>query len=362
MATASDNAELCALCQIPSGGNIQFTIERSPDFFTVSKMQCEQTEIYVCRNKNSNNIEGVFSVGKRSVFYHGQIKQVRYFSDMRILAQSQGSRLLFQVVRFMTDQVLVQDEIAQAIVFADNKVMLELIHKLQHRSAKMSIFNFYSAGNYVSHMVKFSGAISKKSVGYQIRKAITNDIDQMQEFMLKVGPKKEFFPYYNFKALGSDYYANLSIENFYLAFDNEKLVGMAGTWDQHSMKQTKIYGYSLPYKILRPFINLYGLLSSGFTLPAEGTVLKYLTIHSIWIHENNNEVFESILLEINQDYNNNSFDYFLVGLNEKDTLNKSLSVFRNKRIIKGRHFLITKNNKPDQEMLEASYYLEAARI
>ncbi|MEO7293806.1 MAG: hypothetical protein ABIW34_11925 [Ginsengibacter sp.] len=361
IATEDDNAELCSLCQIPSCGNIIFTMERSPDFFAASKVQSEQTEIYVCRNKSDNKIEGVLSVGKRRVFYKNEIKQIRYFSDMRILPQSQGSRLLYNVVRFITDNILQPSEIAQAIVFAENTIMLQLIQKLQYRSKKMSIFNFYPAGNYTSYMVKFSAGVKKANSKYHIKKATPGDVTQIQAFIINEGPKKNFFPYYDLKEIGRDYYQGLAIEDFYLAFENKKLIGIAGVWDQQALRQTKIIGYSLLYKILRPAINLIGFLSNGFTLPPKNTLLKYVTVHSILIDGNNSHVFENILTEINNDNYRSGFDYFLVGLDAKDNLNKSLSIFKNKRKIKGNHFLISKT-QPEQEILDASFYLEAARI
>ena len=354
IATEYDNAELCALCEIPTGDNIRFTIERSPDFFAAARVQNEHTEIYVCRNKTSGKIEGMFSVGKRKVFFKNEIREIRYFSDMRIHPQIQGSRLLYQVVRFMTDNILQADEIAQAIVFAENRIMLELIQKLQFRSGKMSIFNFYPAGNYTSYMVKCLNVSTKTGNKYQVRKATHADIVMMQTFIMEEGPKKEFFPFYDLRELESAYYKGLTIEKFYLAFDNEKLTGMAGIWDQHGLKQTKIVGYSKFYNIIRPAINLLSFLTNGFTLPAKNTQLKYLSIHSILTSGNSSDVFANILREIVKDSRQSGFDYVLVGLDGKDNLNLALSLFKNKRIIKGNHFLIS-NTEPEQEILNAPF-------
>jgi hypothetical protein len=75
-ATADDNEGLCKLCKIPMKGNIMLTFERSPDFFAGSKIQSEDVETYTCFKKNSVEIVGVFSVGKRRVFYQQEIKKV----------------------------------------------------------------------------------------------------------------------------------------------------------------------------------------------------------------------------------------------------------------------------------------------
>ncbi|WP_147206182.1 hypothetical protein [Segetibacter aerophilus] len=318
-------------------------------------------QTYTCVKKNSGEIVGVFSVGKRRVFYQQEIKNVRYFSDLRIDPKERGSRLLYQIGRYIIDHGILGDDVAQTIVFADNEVMLKLIDKLAQPEKRMSLFKFFPAGEYISYMVKFSSG--RQSEGdYMVRKAGTKDITQMQSLVLSEGSKKEFFPYYDFNFSGNDYYRGLAFDNYYLAFKGEELVGMAGVWDQHSIKQTRIYDYSTSYKMLRPALNIYGRLTNGFILPSKGTVLRYLTIHSIIIKNNESAIFDSILNKINNDFRTGAFDYFLVGLDERDSLNDSMRKFSNKKIVKGRHFIVANKDEIEESLQHSLYYLEAARI
>lgn len=360
-ATSDDNAALCALCQIPMKGNIMLTFERSPDFFAGSKIQSEEIETYACVRKASNKISGVFSVGKRRVFYKNEVREIRYLSDLRIHPEIQGLRLVYEIGRFITDNNILADNVAQSIVFAENEVMLRLVEKLDRPAKKMLLLKYFPAGNYISYMVKFSRQ-KEDDRDIQIKKAGLLDIPQMQALVLKEGPRKEFFPYYDFNQLQNDYYAGLSIDHFYLAYKNKELIGIAGIWDQHQIKQTRIYNYSIYYKLLRPFINIFAVLTGGFLLPAKGKVLRYLSIHSILIKNNNFNIFNCLLAAINNDYTNGKFNYFLVGLDEKDDLNKSLYNFSNKRIMKGKHFLVANKETVDEDLLHSLYYLEAARI
>jgi hypothetical protein len=360
-AVPEDNEELCSLCKIPAKGHIMLAFERSPDFFAGSGIQSEEVEVYTCKRKVDHKIVGVFSVGSRRIFFKGDIKQTRYISDLRVYPDEQGSGLVYQLTRFIADNVLGEDA-AQTIIFADNDLMLNLIERLTFVSKKRPVFRFFPAGNYTSYMVKFATQTKIKDSAYLVRKAEDFDIPKMQKLLLYEGPKKQFFPYYDFNILNTNYHKGLAIDNFYLAFENEKLVGITGIWDQHSIKQTRVCNYSLVYKLIRPFVNFYGSLFNGFMLPAKGTVLRYLAMHSIVIRGNNSLVFNSILQQINNDHSKKQFDYFLVGLDERDNLNEALKKFPNKRIIKGKHFLISKKDVVDEAALQSIFYLEAARI
>ncbi len=208
-ATPDDNEELCSLCTIPLPGKISVSLERSPNFFAGSHIQCEEIETYTCRKQDNQKIMGVFSIGKRRVFYENEIKWIRYFSDLRIHPAAQGSRIIFEISRFITDNKMLEDEVAQTIVFADNTVMLRLIERLQRHSKRLSIFKYFPAGNYTSYMVKFSSQ-EKKQGAFMVRRAEKEDAAAMQELLIIEGPKKMFYPYYDFSLPASGYYQGLS--------------------------------------------------------------------------------------------------------------------------------------------------------
>lgn len=361
-AATNDNEALCALCSTPMKGNISLSFERFPNFFAGSAIQCEKTEVYVCRRKDDQHIYGVFSVGKRRVFYQNKVQDLRYFSDLRIHPKVQGARLLYQITRYITDHNLLEDGFAQTIVFADNTLMLKLIESLNQRAGKLCIFKYYPAGNYNSYMVKFSRLKVQNHGNVPVRKASENDIEGMNEFIKTNGSTKNFFPFYDFTRLDTPYYQGLTIDKFYLAIANEEIIGIAGVWDQKDIKQTKIHGYSKLFSSVRPLFNLFSFITGGLKLPPAGTTLNYLAIHTILIKDNDPIILKKILQTISNDYAKAGFDYFLIGFDEKDELNEALSIFKHKRTIKGKHFLVSNKEITDAEILSSPYYLETARI
>jgi hypothetical protein len=361
-AAENDNEALCALCSIPMKGNISLSFKRSPNFFAGSAIQCEKTEVYVCRRKDDHHIYGVFSVGKRRVFYQNIVQDLRYFSDLRIHPNVQGARVLYQITRYITDHNLLEGSFAQTIVFADNTLMLKLIESLNQRAGNLSIFKYYPAGNYNSYMVKFSRFKVQNHGDVTVRKANENDIESMNEFIQSNGGTKNFFPFYDFSQLDTPYYKGLSIDKFYLAIANGEIIGIAGVWDQKAIKQTKIHAYSKLYKSVRPLVNVSTFITGGLKLPSPGTTLNYLAVHAVIVKDNDPIILKKLLQTISNDFVKAGYDYFLIGFDEKDKLNEALSIFKHKRIIKGKHFLVSNKEITDTETLSSPYYLETARI
>ena len=360
IATTKDNDQLQAICKIPQEGNMMLAFEKSPDFFAASKIQGEEVNTYVIRERDTNTIDGLFSVARRKVFSDGNPTPILYISNLKIKHQRRGSRILYIVGRYIADHLMDEIDLAHTIVFADNEAMLQLINSLRNRNRKVSDITFFPAGDYSSYMVRFSGCSKGNHYGYTIIRADEKHIPLMNELVFSEGSKKQFYPVYDFTLLGNNYYKGLTIDNFYLAFENEKLVGMAAIWDQRAFKQTRVTGYSKTYALMRPLINLYGFITGGERLPASGDIINYLNIHSVVVKNNDSKVFDSLLYQINNDYNKSECKYFLTGFDQRDPLNTSLDKFKVKRTIMGKHFLV--RNKEAADSLPHLFYLECARI
>lgn len=357
----SDNEELQVLSSLPAEGAIRISFTKEPDFFAAANLHGDTVKTYVCREISNQKIVGVFSVAERMTFYNNAFSPILYFSDLRINSQKQGSKVLYSIVRFVTDDILKESSIGQTIVFADNTKMLQLINSLQTRSKNLSILQFHPYGDFTSYMLKFPKII-KTIKKYKIAKATSRDIQNMKDFLFAERKQKNLLPQINLDKLGAGSYLGLTINNFYLAYDNENLVGICGVWDQTDIRQTKIHSYSKSIDRLRPLINFIFKFTNNLTLPKSGTVLKLLNIHSIIIKDNLQDIFRELLNTICAEYYKSHYDYFLIGFDQKDPLNNILKAFKTKRIISGKHFLIT-NKKITLEIdTKKLFFLETARI
>ncbi len=356
------DAQLRALCELPVSGNISLALEREPNYYTGSAIQCHQPEVYLCLRTADESVVGVFNIGFRKVYYRGEEVDIRYLCDLRIHPEIQGSALLFRMVRFVRQLNLTPGGLpAQTIVFGDNHHMLSMIERLEDSPYRNQLPSYHSAGRYISHLIGFQSA-RRAGDTCEIRRATDADIPQMQEFIDVESKKINYFPVYHLGDLGRAYYRGLRIRDYFLAFRGDTLVGVCGVWDQSAFKQTRIVGYSTLYSILKPFYHVFAKLSGGRTLPPSGSVLKYLNLHTILISHRDSAIFQSLVSTILEAHKDDGYDYLLCGLDAGDPLTAVMPVFRHRREVAGRYFLVNQSPDVSASFYQPWFYLEAARI
>ncbi len=360
---SSDNEGAKALCRIPVSGNIVLSLEREPDYLAGAFLQCEQPDVYVCRETQTGRVCGLINFGFRRVFMNGVLTQQRYFSDLRIDPDFQKSRLFFQITQFIMQNNLIPrgQDAAQTIVFADNAVFQNIIQK---RNISKRYPNYHFSSDYFTQIVALSGRKNpfQRPPQYKIRKATTDDAPLMQAFLAQHGPEKQGYPYYEYARMKGDYYQGLDITDYYLAFEADKLVGFCATWFQKDIKQTRVVGYSHLFSFVRPLVNAFSKLAGGFQLPRAGSILNYFYIHNILISENKPKIFETLLQQITQDYRQRGFHYFMVGLCAGDALLSVFEKIKNKRTVLGKLYWVNDGVLPILFLDNRQLYVEVSRI
>ena len=220
---------------------------------------------------------------------------------------------------------------------------------------------YHHAGTLVTNMLTLKRRI-KTAENMLLRTAKIQDLLAMQAFWETEGTKVNYFPFYDFKELGKPYFKGLTLNDFYLAFSDNELVGICGTWDQKNIKQTRIIGYSTAYRLAKPIYDLYAAISGNPRLPKPGSIMNYLGLHSILIKNREPEVFAALLSTITESMQDSNFEYLLFAFDENDPLQKMVDKLPNKRQIIGNYYLVNNGEKLPEDLLNSWFYLEAARI
>lgn len=359
----TDNEGAKALCRIPVSGNIVLSLEREPDYFAGALLQCETPEVYVCRDDETGQICGLFNVGFRRVFVNGKLKEQRYFSDLRIDPAYQKSRLFYQIIRYSVDNQLIPkgQTVAQTLVFTDNTVMQDMIQK---RQGDKRFPQYHFACDYFTNIIALTSLKNafEHPPQYKVRKATKNDAQLMQSFFSAHAPEKQGYPFYDYHQMDTPYYKGLNFDDYYLAFESEKLVGLCAIWHQKDIKQTRVVAYSRLFSFARPFVNAFSKGTGGFQLPPAGSVLHYFYIHNILVVNNKPDIFESLLHQIKEDFSNRDFHYFMVGLCAGDDLLSIFSKIKNKRTIQGKLYWVNDGTPPASFLDNRPIYVEIGRI
>ena len=234
-------------------------------------------------------------------------------------------------------QIVEENEWLQAVILADNAHFLKSISS----SPKPGLPRFYPCGMIETSMLFGSRRARKPSTNLEVRPANLTDLDAMQAFLDREGPKKQFFPDYKLHGVAgsSDFFRGLKIDDYWLVWDGSRLVGMAGLWDQKSFKQTRVVQYSPALNGLRHLYNLHSFLRGGPHLPAAGGQLRYLSLHTILVENNQPELFKILLDHLYAEFGTR-YDALVCGFFEEDPLVKTLSGLR-RETLRSQHFLFS---------------------
>lgn len=344
----------------PQEGSIRLNFERQPNFFHATGVSTSHAEIWVMEDLHEQQLIASFSIGKREVYVNGKIRLTRYGSDLRIHPDYTGGRTLFRL--FKKYKELMQDEWMQTVILDENKASINTVG-----SGRLMLPTYYQTGQFITHMIALNASYPKNT--QHVRRANASDIETLQTFFNTHAKEKEFYPHYDFSMIGSDdsYYRGIKLEDFFLQFDKNDLIGVVGCWNQKSFKQTRFLSYHGPMKFLRHINNLSSKLFGGLHLPNPGKIANYINLHAVLIKGNQPETLNNILLNIFSEYKNSSYDAVIVGFESRDPLHRALEKIKSHTLISNL-YIASYGEKPEylknneQQDSASLFYLEPSRL
>lgn len=356
-AEANDSDALLDLINLtPQEGQVHLNFERQPNFFHATQVTTTEPDVWVMIDHKRNILLASFSIGKREVYVGGEKRMTRYGNDLRIHQDYRGGRTLLRL--FKKYRELMQDEWMQTVILDDNKASINSVG-----SGRLSLPRYYKCGQFRTHMVDLKKKQHKKISG-TVRRARDEDKQQMQAFFDKNAPLKEFYPCYDFSKVGTSesYYRDIKIENFFLAFRDETLIGVCGVWDQKAFKQTRFVSYQGKMKFLRHLNNIKSRLFGGLQLPKPGNLANYLSMHSILCEGNDVAIFQDLLNAILKTYHNSQYEALIFGFDTRDPLHQATEGLKAYQLLSN-HYLASYHSDPSEELGQQDLiYLEPTRL
>lgn len=355
LATTADDAGIRALIgRTAQPGRVTLNFEREPSYFHGCAVATEAPEVWVAAEAGNGRIIATFNIGRRAVFLNGERRLLRYGCDLRVDPGHRGSLLLPRLFR-QFKQLMRPGEWMQTVILADNERSLSTVG-----SGRAGLPVYYPCGELVNSILY--GRLRSGSEGLDIAPASLADVPAMQALLDREGARKQFFPAYRLAELDATvpYYRDLWPEHFLLARDRGRLVGMIGLWDQHAFKQTRVLAYRRPLGWLRPFYNAHSALRGGPRLPRAGGCLRYQTVHTVVMADNDPGLLRPLLAEAQA--RSGRADGLILGLFQHDPLRVALQGGRRYEL-HSRHFLVAYDGDPRPQLdSERIPYLELARL
>ncbi|MBN2120778.1 MAG: hypothetical protein JW734_06975 [Candidatus Omnitrophica bacterium] len=320
IAKKADNKALQEiLLNSPMQGRIRMVFQRQPDFFQASMVGNAFSQTLVVRDMYKEKVVGLGSRSIRRLYVNGVVSDVGYLSDLRIGRSYRKGTLLARGYKHLLQ--LHNDKktpIYLSTIAGDNTNALKT---LTSRRGNLPVYYYF--GHYYSVAI---GAFRKKnSLGSGSVKIIRGShelIDGIVDCLHRNGAKKQFYPFYSKEdfILKKSIVKGFCIEDFFVAIKDGKIVGVAGKWDQRSLRQVMILGYNGPMRIFKPIFNFAAKIMGFAPLPDKGQMMNSFFLSFIAIDNNDIDIFRLLLRAAYNFCLEAKYSYFVVGLHSRDPL------------------------------------------
>ena len=333
IATENEEVELRQMLRDnPVSSRISISFEREPNFFYAASVGNKFRQVLVCKDSKEGRIIGI---GMRSIFdayVNGAPISCGYLSSLRINPTYRRQTILSRGYNFIHD--LHHDGKARiylTTIISDN---VYAKHILTGRRAGLPSYEEY--GSYYSYIIPLKR--SRHTQGsIKVIKAKGTDMQDVVDCLQRNGKQKQFYPVYSQETFESNngFLRDFHFGDFFLAFKDNRLIGVMGMWDQLAYKQFIIKGYSPLFTKVRPFYNRIAEFLRFPKIPDIGKNLAICYAFAIAIDSNDAEVFEQLLTAVYNESGKKQYDYLAIGLHSRDPFCK---VARSMR-----HFLYKSN-------------------
>jgi hypothetical protein len=302
----------------PMPGSISLSFEREPNYFNASAVEGPFHQTLVAREENGEII-GVGSRSVRPMFVNGAAREIGYMSQLRIhpkyghgLYLARGLGTGFQLYRDLHADGRAPFYLMSVI--ADNLPARRLLTSgLPHYPRATEYARMFT---YAVYPVRRKRDLSLPR-SLRLTRGSDADANQIVDCLNRNGARKQFASFWTRDSLLRAA-MNISPSDFFLALDEERVVGCLACWDQNAFKQTVVRGYSGVLARWRKALNLFSGFGGWPYLPEANTSLRHSYASHLAIDDDDPAIFVALLRAV---YNHNleyGFTYFMLGLAESN--------------------------------------------
>ncbi len=322
------------------GNSIRICTERGDDFFLGSHVQAEKPEVWGAFEEDSGRAAGVFSAGARRVFLNGDVRDVRYLSDLRIRPEYRRGLVLARGFRILREHVFAEGEWAQTLVLDDNAEAATVL-----TSGRAGLPDYRPCGRFRTWIFR-PQKVRNTGGGIRVRTAGPSDVSAIQALQEREASTAAFTPWLDLDRMHTP--------EFRLAYHKDALVGMIGIWDTSSYRQTRIDGYGLGIRLARPFANVWAALRNLPRLPCEGSTIRMKAITAVLCRDRDPQILRALLASVL-----NAGGLYGITLDVRDPLADALRGIRAHRATAA-HYLVGFSGTPPR--VDEPLYFDFARL
>jgi hypothetical protein len=357
LASAADDPELRALLRhSPIPATISVTFEREPDFFESCRIRGDFVQVAVGRDRRDGRIIGLGTRSITPAFINGVPMPLGYLADLRLEAEFRGGTLIARGYRFLRH--LHEDRRTNfyaTVIFSSNQTALKTL-----ATGRAGLPHYHDMGVIHSPGIRIRRRKPITAAGYEIRRGSQELLPEIIDCLNRNNARRQFAPMHSIDMF-CHRWRGLCPEAFVVAIRHNRIIGVVGSWDQTSFKQTRIAGYRALLRWLVPFANALSPWT-GTLYPKPGDLVPHLYLGFIAVDHDDLDVFAALLRRALNNAAEGRYLYAIIALHECDPLLQV--VWRYSRIrFSGRLFCVTLDEDGQQvyQNLDGRIpYLEAA--
>ena len=306
-------------------GTISVSFRREPNYFIATRVQGESFQTIKCTDKETGKIIGLGSRLLKTAFINGNLQTLGYLADLRGHPNYRQGTLLARGYRFLRKLheanpiPLYYSLILQGNTTALNNLLGGRVNLPQYRDMGLILTPAIHL-DFPKPEILISGVSFERGKRKQLPEILS--------FVNQCRSQQQFAPYYRVEDFDGPSLKDLQAEDFYLAIQDNKIIGTVAAWYQGNFRQTYIESYSSQLAIFRPFYNLLSKLTPLKPLPDPGTEIPYFYLAFVAIEDNNSDIFRGLLRTMYRERLATPCHYFIAGLHERDPLAKIFQEYR----------------------------------
>ncbi|MBE7552472.1 MAG: hypothetical protein HS126_15490 [Anaerolineales bacterium] len=324
---ADDPAIRRLLANNPVPGQVTVTYEREPDYFLGCGTMGRFCQVLVARRRPGGEVAAVATRTTRPLFVNGQIEEVGYIGQLRVDERFRGRWIVsggFHYFHHLHADGRVAGYVTTIIEGNAQAQGLLVERARRHFPVYREVDRLCTAAIILKRpLFRLRSRNTQYATRntFEIHPATPTDLLTITAFLRQHGPTKQFFPVYSEDDFrNSPTTLGFRLEDFVVARQDGKIVGVIGLWDQSSYKQTVVRAYNDSLRRLRPLYNGWLRLSGTKPLPSPGQPIHFAYASFICIAENNPDIFGILLQNVYNLAVERGYAYLMVGLSTRDPL------------------------------------------
>ncbi|MFW7378715.1 MAG: GNAT family N-acetyltransferase [Oligoflexus sp.] len=239
LARPQDNVDLIALARsAPMEGSIRVFSDRGPDFFTLSQLQGDKSEVLVY--EDSGQVVGSIVLTHRVEKWFGKPKAILHAGDLRVAPSHRSTRIARSLVHKWFEEIENRSYAAGGCeVIKDNHGGLAMLQK------HPSHFHLQSLGQAKIYQL-LPLWVQRFDRRLEYRSATLDDLPELSQLLSLSYDGYNGQPEFSVAYLQQliDQHPSFDIEDIWIAEKHGKIAACAGFWDQLDIRRTVVERFS----------------------------------------------------------------------------------------------------------------------